>query len=114
MKRRLTLRDETGRAILNCYACKTEGRMICDYFSCQQRLIERLADFEDAESREGKSVEVKDGKIVRISKNELQRRYFDGEYYMAMPFCEYVTRFEIAGCEVVDDDGLHENNAGQV
>ena len=66
MKRRLTLRDETGRAILNCYACKTEGRMICDYFSCQQRLIDRLADFEDAESREGKSVEVKDGKIVRL------------------------------------------------
>ena len=62
MKRRLTLRDETGRAILNCYACKTERRMICDYFSCQQRLIDRLADFEDAESREGKSVEVKDGK----------------------------------------------------
>ena len=52
MKRRLTLRDETGRAILNCYACKTEGRMICDYFACQQRLIDRLADFEDAESRE--------------------------------------------------------------
>ena len=51
MKRRLTLRDETGRAILNCYACKTEGRMICDYFACQQRLIDRLADFEDAESR---------------------------------------------------------------
>lgn len=47
MKRRLTLRDETGRAILNCYACKTEGRMICDYFSCQQRIIDRLADFED-------------------------------------------------------------------
>ena len=68
MKRRLTLRDETGRAILNCYACKTEGRMICDYFACQQRLIDRLADFEDAESREVKSVEVKDGKIVRISK----------------------------------------------
>ena len=64
MKRRLTLRDETGRAILNCYACKTEGRMICDYFACQQRLIDRLADFEDAESREVKSVEVKDGKIV--------------------------------------------------
>ena len=84
MKRRLTLRDETGRAILNCYTCKTEGRMICGYFSCQQRLIDRLADFEDAESQ------------------------------MAMPFCEYVTRFEIAGCEVVDDDGLHENNAGQV
>ena len=33
---------------------------------------------------------------------------------MAMPFCEYVTRFEVAGCEVVDDDGIHENNAGQV
>ena len=49
MKRRLTLRDETGRAILNCYACKTEGCMICDYFSCQQRLIDRLADFEDAD-----------------------------------------------------------------
>ena len=64
MKRRLTLRDETGRAILNCYACKTEGRMICDYFSCKQRLIDRLADFEDAESREGKRVEVKDGKYV--------------------------------------------------
>ena len=62
MKRRLTLRDETGRAILNCYACKTEGRMICDHFACKQRLIDRLADFEDAESREGKSVEVKDGK----------------------------------------------------
>ena len=56
MKRRLTLRDETGKAILNCYACKTDGRMICDYFSCQQRLIDRLADFEDAESKEGKSV----------------------------------------------------------
>ena len=67
MKRRLTLRDETGRAILNCYACKTEGRMICDYFSCQQRLIDRLADFEDAESREGKSVEAKDGKIVQYA-----------------------------------------------
>ena len=50
MKRRLTLRDETGKAILNCYACKTEGRMICDYFSCQQRLIDRLADFEDADN----------------------------------------------------------------
>lgn len=75
MKRRLTLRDETGKAILNCYACKTEGRMICDYFACQQRLIDRLADFEDAESREVKSVEVKDGKIVRISKNELQRQH---------------------------------------
>ena len=114
MKRRLTLRDETGRAVLNCYACKTEGRVICDYLDCRQRLIDRLADFEDAESREGKSVEVKDGKIVRISKNELQRRYLDGEYYMAMSFGEYVTRFEVAGCEVVDDDGLHENNAGQV
>ena len=114
MKRRLTLRDETGRAILNCYTCKTERRMICDDLACRQRLIDRLADFEDAESREGKSVEVKDGKIVRISKNELQRRYLDGEYYMAMPFCEYVTRFEIAGCKVVDDDGIHENNAGQV
>lgn len=114
MKRRLTLRDETGRAILNCYACKTEGRMICDYFSCKQRLIDRLADFEDAERLERKSMEVKDGKIVMISKNELHRRYLDGEYYMAMPFGEYVTRFEIAGCEVVDDDGLHENNAGQV
>ena len=53
MKRRLTLRDETGRAILNCYACKTEGRMICDYFSCQQRLIDRLADFEDADLEYG-------------------------------------------------------------
>ena len=114
MKRRLTLRDETGRAILNCYACKTEGRMICDYFSCQQRLIDRLADFEDAERREGKSLEVKDVKIVRISKNELQRRYLAGEYYMAMPFYEYVMRFEVAGCEVVEDDCLHENNAGQV
>ena len=50
----------------------------------------------------------------RISKNELQRRYLDGEYYMAMPFGEYVTRFEVAGCEVVDDDGIHENNEGQV
>ena len=50
----------------------------------------------------------------RISKNESQRRYLGGEYYMAMPFGEYVTRFEIAGCEVVDDDGIHENNAGQV
>ena len=60
MKRRLTLRDETGRAILNCYACKTEGRMICDYFSCQLRLIDRLADFEDVESLEVKSVEVKE------------------------------------------------------
>ena len=60
MKRRLTLRDETGRATLNCYACKTEGRMICDYFSCQQRLIDRLADFEDVESLEVKSVEVKE------------------------------------------------------
>ena len=60
MKRRLTLRDETGRAIRNCYACKTERRMICDHFSCQQRLIDRLADFEDAESREGKRVEVKE------------------------------------------------------
>ena len=59
-------------------------------------------------------MEVKDGKIVRISKNDLQRRYLDGEYSMAMPFCEYVTRFEIAGCEVVDDAGIHENNAGQV
>ena len=67
MKRRLTLRDETGRAILNCYTCKTEGRMICGYFSCQQRLIDRLADFEDAESREGKSVEAKDGKIVQYA-----------------------------------------------
>ena len=114
MKRRLTLRDETGKAILNCYACKTEWRMISDYLDCRQRLIDRLADFEDAESREGKSVEVKYGKIVRISKNELQRRYLDGEYYMAMPFGEYVTRFEVAGCEVVDDDGLHENHAGQV
>ena len=53
MKRRLTLRDETGRAILNCYACKTEGRMICDYFACQQRLIDRLADFEDADLEYG-------------------------------------------------------------
>ena len=79
MKRRLTLRDETGRAILDCYACKTEGRMICDYFDCKQRLIDRLADFEDAESREGKIVEAKDGKRVRISKNQLQGRYFDGE-----------------------------------
>ena len=114
MKRRLTLRDETGRAILNCYACKTEGRMICDYFSCQQRLIDRLADFEDAESLEGKSVDLGGRRIVKKTKNELQRRYLDGEYYMAMPFCEYVTRFEVAGCEVVDDDGLHENNAGQV
>ena len=60
MKRRLTLRDETGRATLNCYACKTEGRMICDHFSCQQRLIDRLADFEDAESLEVKSAEVKE------------------------------------------------------
>lgn len=51
MKRRLTIRDETGKAILNCYTCKTEGRMICDHFSCQQSLIDRLADFEDAESR---------------------------------------------------------------
>lgn len=114
MKRRLTLRDETGKAILNCYACKKEGRIICDNFSCKQRIIDRLADFEDAERREKKIVEVKDGKIVRISKNELQRRYLDGEYYMAMPFCEYVTRFEVDGCEVVEDDGLHENNAGQV
>ena len=71
MKRRLTLRDETGRAIINCYACKTEWLMICDDLACRQRLIDRLADFEDAESREGKRVEVKDGKIVRISKNEL-------------------------------------------
>ena len=68
MKRRLTLRDETGRAILNCYACKTERRMICDHFACQQRLIDRLADFEDAESREVKSVEVKDGKIVEYQR----------------------------------------------
>ena len=60
MKRRHTLRDETGRAILNCYTCKTEGRMICDHFSCQQRLIDRLADFEDVESLEVKSVEVKE------------------------------------------------------
>ena len=94
MKRRLTLRDETGKAILNCYACKTEVRMICDRFSCKQRLIDRLADFEDAESREGKRVEVKDGKIVRISKNELQRRYLDGDYYISMPFGEYLKSFD--------------------
>ena len=63
-----------------------------------------MADFEDAERLDRKSMEVKDGKIVRISKNELQRRYLAGEYYMAMSFGEYVTRFEIAGCEVVDDE----------
>ena len=54
------------------------------------------------------------GKIKEISENEAFCMFIDNEYYMAMPFCEYVTRFEVAGCEVVDDDGLHENNAGQV
>ena len=60
MKRRLTIRDETGKALLNCYTCKTEWRMICDDLACRQRLIDRLADFEDVESLEVKSVEVKE------------------------------------------------------
>ena len=46
-------------------------------------------------------MKVENGKITEMTEQELQSRYIDGEYYMALDFHEYKWRMEKDGTKIV-------------
>ena len=56
---RLTMRTIEGMATQNCYDCKMQNDAVCDYQMCRNRLVDRLAYFEDLAEERNRTMKVK-------------------------------------------------------